>query len=161
MRAHEVEIIMKFEQLIAQAKATSHASDLAWECCDWENLRYTSMLPVQIKRSGLNVRLIVQAPEYKIKRSADVRMVKLLSRAHRYFNLLCSGKVKSIKEIGDQEKLSPTHVSRVMYLAFLSPDIVRNILEGNHPPTLTSDKLMHSLPLPINWNEQRAMLGFR
>ena len=52
-------------------------------------------------------------------------MVKLLSRAHHYFNLISTGKVKSIKEIGDQEKLSPTQVSRVMYLAFLAPDIVR------------------------------------
>ena len=106
------------------------------------------------------MRLIVQSPGYEIKPNVDVRMVKLLSRSHRYFDLLSTGKVKSIKEIGDQEKLSPTHVLRVMYLAFLAPDIVNKILDGKHPPSLTSDKLMHSLPLPTDWSEQRTMLGF-
>lgn len=160
MGAHEVEIIVKFEQLITHAKAASHAPALVWECCDWGSLRHKITMPVTLKRSGLNVRLIVQSPQYEIKRNVDVRMVKLLSKSHRYFDLLSTGKVKSIKEIGDQEKLSPTHVSRVMYLAFLAPDIVRKILDGKYPPSLTSDKLMHSLPLPVDWVEQRVMPGF-
>ena len=160
VRAHEVEITMKFDQLIAEAKATSHAPDSAWECNDWANLRHTIILPVTLKRSGLNVRLIVQAPEYDIKRNADVRMVKLLSRAHHYFNLLTLGKVSSFKEIGLLEKLSSSHVSRVTLLAFLSPDIVKGILEGKHPHSLTSDSLMKSLPLPTDWSEQRQVLGF-
>ena len=131
-----------------------------WECSDWENLRYKITLPVTLKRSGLNVRLIVRAPEYDIKRNSDVRMVKLLSRAHHYFNLLTAGKVSSFKEIGLLEKLSSSHVSRVTLLAFLSPDIVKGILEGRHPPSLTSDSLMKSLPLPTDWSEQKQVLGF-
>ena len=55
-----------------------------------------------------------------------------------------TGKVKSIKELGDQEKLSASHVSRVILVGFLSPDIVRDILDGKHPPSLTSDKLMRA-----------------
>ena len=161
VRAYEVEITIKFDQLIAVAKVTSHTPDSAWECCDWERLRHTIILPVTLKRSGLNMRLIVHAAEYEIKRSADVRMVKLLSRAHHYFNLLTSGKAKSMKEIGIHEKLSSSHVARVSLLAFLSPAIVKDILEGKHPPSLTSDKLMRSLPLPSDWNEQRQALGFR
>jgi site-specific DNA recombinase len=46
-------------------------------------------------------------------------------------------------------------------VAFLSPDIVRDILDGKHPPSLTSDKLMRSLPLPISWGEQKQALGYR
>ena len=160
VRANEVVITLKFDCLIAEAKAASHAPSSAWECCDWENLRHTIIMPVQIKRSGLNVRLIVQAPGYEIKRNADMRMVKLLSRAHHYFSLLTSGKVSSFKEIGILEKLSSSHVARVTLLAFLSPSIVKNILEGTHPPSLTSDKLMRSLPLPTDWVEQRQALGF-
>ena len=158
--AHEVEITIKFDKLIAEAKGKSHAPDSAWECSDWGNLRYTITLPVTLKRSGLNLRLTVQAPEYEIKRNADAWMVKLLSRAHQYFNLLTAGKANSFKEISSLEKLSSSHVSRVTLLAFLSPDIVKSILEGRHPPSLTSDKLMHSLPLPTDWTEQRQVLGF-
>ena len=156
----ELKITLKFDQLIAKAKAVCHAPDLVWEYCDWQSLRHTIMLPVLLKRSGLNVRLIVQAPQYEMKRNVDVRMVKLLSRAHHYFNLLTTGKVSSFKEIGILEKLSSSQVSRVTLLAFLSPDIVKSILEGRHPLSLTSDKLMRSLPLPTDWIEQRQLLGF-
>jgi len=48
----------------------------------------------------------------------------------------------------------------MIQLAFLAPDIVRAILGGKHPPLLTADKLMHSLPLPLDWREQRKLLGF-
>ena len=160
IRAHEVEITIKFDKLIAEAKGKSHAPASVWEYFDWGNLRYTITLPVTLKRSGLNVRLTVQAQEYEIKRNADVRMVKLLSRADHYFNLLTAGKVSSFKEIGILEKLSSSHVSRVTLLAFLSPEIVKGILEGRHPPSLTSDSLMKSLPLPTDWAEQKQVLGF-
>ena len=161
VRAHEVEITLKIGDLIEQAKVLSHAPASAWECCDWENLRHQVLLPIQIKRSGLNVRMIVQSPDYQQKGNIDTRLVKLLSRAHHWFNKLSTGKVRSIKELGEQEKLSASHVSRVMLVAFLSPDIVRDILDGKHPPSLTSDKLMRSLPLPINWSEQKQALGYR
>ena len=99
-------------------------------------------------------------PQYEIKPNVDIRMVKLLSRAHHYFNLLTAGKDSSFKEIGILEKLLSSYVSRVAILAFLSPDIIKGILEGRHPPSLTSDSLMKSLPLPTDWAEQKKVLGF-
>lgn len=107
------------------------------------------------------LRLIVQIPEHEIKRCADARMVRLLSKAHDWFNQLASGKAASIQEISDQEEVSRSYVSRVIYLAFLAPDMVRAILAGKHSPLLTSDKLMRNLPLPIDWDEQRERLGFK
>lgn len=99
--------------------------------------------------------------EVQQKGNVDMRLIKLLSRAHHWFNQLSTGRVRSVKELGEQEKLSASHVSRVILVAFLSPDIVRDILDGKHPPSLTSDKLMRSLPLPINWSEQKQALGYR
>jgi site-specific DNA recombinase len=161
VRAHEVEITLKLGGLIEEAKVVSHAPASAWECCDWVRLRYQVLLPIQIKRSGLKVLMIVQSPDYQPKGNVDTRLVKLLSRAHQWFNQLSTGRVRSVKELGEQEKLSASHVSRVILVAFLSPDIVRDILDGKHPPSLTSDKLMRSLPLPINWSEQKQALGYR
>ncbi len=161
VRAHEVEITMKLNDLFAKAEAISHSPASVWESCDWESLRHRVLLPIQIKRSGLNLRMIVQSPDYQRKGNVDTRLVKLLSRAHHWFNKLSTGKVRSVKELGVQEKLSASHVSRVILVAFLSPDIVRDILDGKHPPSLTSDKLMRSLPLPIKWGEQKQALGYR
>jgi site-specific DNA recombinase len=46
-------------------------------------------------------------------------------------------------------------------LPLLAPDIVTAIVSGKNPPQLTAKKLMrHILELPIDWTEQRKLLGF-
>ncbi|WP_020182138.1 recombinase family protein [Methylotenera sp. 1P/1] len=161
VKTDELEITINLVPIIEDARTSLRINTREWLSSERNDYRHKITLPIQLKRSGLNMRLIVEATDHDIKRNPDVRMVKLLSRAHHYFNQLTSGKVRSVKEIGEQEKLSSSHVSRVMLLAFLAPSIVRDILEGKHPPLLTSDKLMRSLPLPIDWNEQRQVLGFQ
>jgi hypothetical protein len=45
-------------------------------------------------------------------------------------------------------------------LAFLAPDIVERILRGDHPSELNAERLLKRIvPLPIAWEEQRALLG--
>lgn len=51
-------------------------------------------------------------------------------------------------------------VTRVIYLAFLAPDIVQCIVRGEHPIGLGTKKLLAMAPLPLDWNEQRRVLGF-
>ena len=58
------------------------------------------------------------------------------------------------------EGVSAPYVTRIMYSAFLAPDIVEAILAGKQPPGLTLKKLKTCLSLPIDWNEQRKLLGF-
>ena len=55
--------------------------------------------------------------------------------------------------------LGAPYVSRVVYLAFLAPDIVQQISKGEQPPTLNADKLIRMVPLPADWGEQRKLLG--
>jgi hypothetical protein len=42
----------------------------------------------------------------------------------------------------------------------ISLNIVGAILNGNQPPELTARKLMDDTRLPLDWNEQRRVLGF-
>ena len=44
-------------------------------------------------------------------------------------------------------------------LSFLAPDIVEAILAGRQPRALTRKRLA-SIELPIDWHQQRTMLGF-
>ena len=48
---------------------------------------------------------------------------------------------------------------RVDVLERLS-NIVADIVKGDHPLGLTSEKLRRLSSLPMNWNKQRAALGF-
>ena len=51
------------------------------------------------------------------------------------------------------------YVTRVLYVVFLAPDIVRAILQGTQPHQLTANALMRAVPLPIDWVAQRKVLG--
>ena len=51
-----------------------------------------------------------------------------------------------------------SYVSRVLHLAFLAPDIVQRIASG-HSPQLNARQLIRQVPLPIDWTQQRELLG--
>lgn len=151
---------LKLGSLIAEARSTVHCPAEVWQGYGWDNLMHTIVMPVQLKRSGMAVRLIIKAPEHRIQRIADPKLVKVLSKAHQWFGDMSMGKVTSLQEIADREQVDRQYVSRIIQLAFLAPDIVRMILGGKQPEPLTVDKLVRSVPLPVSWKAQRTLLGF-
>jgi len=52
------------------------------------------------------------------------------------------------------------YVAHVIPLAFVVPDIVASTLAGTQPADLTARKLIKQIDLPLDWAEQRALLGF-
>lgn len=116
-------------------------------------------VPIQLKRSGLAMRLIV-AGEMQ-ERGADPRLIQLLAKGHDWFERLVSGKAKSLMEISVKESVESNYVTRVINLTFLAPDIIKAIIEGRQPATVTADTIMDQFPLPIDWADQRRLLGFR
>ena len=64
--------------------------------------------------------------------------------------------------ISCQERVTPGYISRLLRLPLLAPDIVTAIVNGKNPPQLTAKKLMRlALELPVDWTEQRKLLGFQ
>ena len=102
--------------------------------------------------------LMIEPAEHRIKRSADPKLVKLLSKANIWFDRLTKNN-SSMLQIAQDENVSRSYVSRIIRLAFLSPDIVKAIMKGKAPEMLTADKLIRHMPLPIDWQEQRKLLG--
>ena len=101
---------------------------------------------------------MIEPADQRIKRLADPKLIKRLSKANIWFDQLTQ-KNTSMQQIAEQENVSRSYVSRIIRLAFLSPNIVKAIMTGKAPETLTADKLIHHIPLPIDWNEQRELLG--
>ena len=87
-------------------------------------------------------------------------MIRLLAQAHHLQRRLLQGKHESIAAFASQEQMTGSYIARLIRLAWLAPDITQAILMGRQPAALTAIKLMQSGPLPSDWNEQRAMLGF-
>jgi site-specific DNA recombinase len=108
-------------------------------------------------RCGKQVRLVLGHDDPK-QNNPNYRLVQEIVRARRWFKDLSSGKANSIAELARRESCSAPYISRKISLAFLAPDIVQCIVDGTQPQTLTPERLKKACPLPISWEEQRAML---
>ncbi len=58
-------------------------------------------------------------------------------------------------------KTDAENVTRTLRLAFLSPKIVEDILDGKHPLELTSHAIRRTQHFPLNWGEQVYALGLK
>jgi len=117
-------------------------------------------VPVRLQRCGSAMRLIVKAPGVMPHSTPDATLVALLARATDWFGRLTSGQANSVAQIAQGEGVTNAYVIRVTHLAMLAPDIVQKITRGDHPPGLNTERLIHLVPLPMDWTEQRALLGF-
>jgi site-specific DNA recombinase len=115
-------------------------------------------MSAELRRLGKEKRLIVAA--HMPKSNPDQALIKVVVRAHNWFEMLKNQKVESISELARDENVQRTYPSRIIPLAFLAPDITEAILEGRQPMDLSLDRLLSAMPLPLDWDGQRAALGF-
>ena len=65
----------------------------------------------------------------------------------------------SLSDIAKAHGVNVGDVSRSVQFAFLSPDLVQQILDGSQPANLTVTGLKRIGDLPLLWDEQVAVLG--
>jgi hypothetical protein len=121
----------------------------------------TVRIPMEFKRRGGRKEII--APEagaatVEVVAAPQEPLVLALAQAHRWQELLRSGRYETAGDLAKHLRVSREFVTRTMSLNYLAPDIVQAILDGREPSGLSMGKLAGSLPLL--WNEQRARLGF-
>ncbi len=86
----------------------------------------------------------------------DEVLFRNIARAHRYFAMILAG--QTYAEISKAEGVSRHRVQKLIKLAFLAPDIVRDVYEGNQPTGLTTEWLLrHSFPAV--WQDQREVFS--
>ena len=81
-----------------------------------------------------------------------------LRKALNWNQALISGNAASKAELARNEGVSERYITQIINLAYLAPDIMGAIIKGNIPATLTLVRLKEDIPL--DWNEQRSLLGF-
>ena len=120
---------------------------------------YSIVVPVALKRCGQAMRLIVQGSHAPKAREINPHLVALLAKSHRWFETLKSGQSPSIRSIAEAHGVESSDVTQTVYLAFLAPDIVERLVRGDHPEWLRVRRLLAMAPLPMEWTEQRRVLG--
>lgn len=86
-------------------------------------------------------------------------LVDLMRMARAIQEAVYENRDKSWEEIARRFNRRPGFVARVLRLNYLAPDIIAAIMDGRHPPTLDRKTLVFA-SLPMDWSQQRALLGF-
>ena len=120
-------------------------------------LTLQQFVPLTMKRRGVELKLVIQN-EPPSKSKVDVVLMKYIARAHKWFDQLVSGEVKSLTAIATREGLNYRFVGKVVRLAFLAPEIVDAIAEGRLPRQLSTELLTKRLRLPLDWRDQKRVL---
>jgi site-specific DNA recombinase len=116
-------------------------------------------IPVTLRRSGIALRLILSSQGKDKLLMPDPTLGALIAKAQDWFSRLASGLYDGVQAIATEEKVSGSYVTRVIYLAFLAPDLAIRFLQGEHPVELNAKKLLSLVPLPERWEDQRQLLG--
>ena len=115
----------------------------------------------QLRRAGLGKRLVIDGNQGVTRRTnPDPALIALLSKAHNFHSQLLQTRAANLKEVAETAGISASYLTRLVRLAYLAPDITRAILEGSQPPTLTASALIKASRLPLDWGDQRRLLGF-
>jgi DNA invertase Pin-like site-specific DNA recombinase len=110
-------------------------------------------MPFQFRKRGVESKLVIG--DGRAKRP-DATLIANIAKAHRYYDAIKRG--ASFEQIAETEKLSKRRILQVIDLAFLAPDIVRSIINGDQPIGLTA-KWLGQNPLRADWESQRRIVS--
>ena len=88
------------------------------------------------------------------KKRPNIELIKILNQAYTWHQDVISG--ISTQDIAKRDKVCVQYVRRILNLSFLSPKIVRSILNGTQPADCTLKKLLSIKS--SNWQEQTKFL---
>jgi hypothetical protein len=114
-------------------------------------------IPISLRRQKGRKQVVTPADEAPWTPPAsrvDNTMVKAIVRAHRWRDMLESGRYNTLRELAKAEKINESYLGRVLRLTLLSPVVTEAILSGQQPQQIELPDLLQ--PFPIEWERQRA-----
>jgi hypothetical protein len=115
-------------------------------------------IPIRLKRVGNELKMIVENGSRS--EGPNAGLVRTLVRANLIRDRILADKTLTLEEVAKSEGIVPSYATRLFRLTLLAPDIISAILGGKQPPELTARKLLNDIRLPLDWSEQRRILGF-
>jgi len=110
-------------------------------------------LPFQFRKRGVEIKLTIGTDRSK---PIDSTLIRSIAKAHQYYDAIKNG--QTFEQIAASENLSKRRIMQVIDLAFLAPDIVKLIFQGDQPLGLTA-KWLGINPLPSDWQAQRRIVA--
>jgi site-specific DNA recombinase len=115
-------------------------------------------IAAQLQRSGKGKRIVIDGDS---RREVNEGLVRLLQETFAVSDMLHSGSSETLNALTRRLGKSKGHLTWLMRLTYLSPEIVVAVLTGGQPAALTPRQLLRrSRDLPHDWAEQKRHLGF-
>jgi hypothetical protein len=87
-------------------------------------------------------------------KTPDVVVVKAIARASVWFEQLTMGKSQSMAEIALRENITDNYVSNLIHLAWLSPDLIGRVIDGDPAATALAKAAMLSRKSDALWGQR-------
>jgi len=108
--------------------------------------------PFQLRKRGVETKLVFADDSG----DRDEVLIKNIAKAHEWYQQIKAG--KTLSEIADAADTSNHRVQQMIELAFLAPNILKDVLDGKQPSGFTSNWFRRH-GLPISWQDQRDLLA--
>jgi site-specific DNA recombinase len=118
--------------------------------CDPDDL--TIDLPFTERRRGVEMKLVVSNDAAEV----DQKLLANIVLSNHWYQRLREG--QSFEAIAAEAGTSKRRVQQMIDLAFLAPDVVRDITKGTQPMGMTSDWCLRH-ELPADWQAQRQRIA--
>ena len=119
---------------------------------DFEEDDLTITTPFQLRKRGVETKLIfTDAPGDR-----DEILIKNIAKAYDWYQQIKAG--RTLSEIATASDTSNHRVQQLIELAFLAPNLLKDILAGQQPSGFTTHWFRRH-GLPINWQNQRDLLA--
>lgn len=89
----------------------------------------------------------------------DPWLTELIVKAGEMREFMLAHRECTVRQLAQRKKISSGYFSRLLRLNYLAPDIQAAIVDGTQPSEVTRKRLLLD-PLPLDWNQQRALFGF-
>jgi site-specific DNA recombinase len=122
------------------------------------NLRITRLVPLQIRRRGVETRLVLPG-EALVAQRTDPALLRALARGYQWFGELAAGTAVSTSQIAAREGVSDSYVRHMVPLALLAPSVVESICAGRQGVCLSAERLKTQAGIPIEWDAQHQLLA--
>jgi hypothetical protein len=86
-------------------------------------------------------------------------LVDMLEQAAELHRFMLANRDKSISELARAKRIGPSTFARMLRVNYLAPDIQAAIVDGTQPEHLTCWHILKG-PMPLDWEQQRRLLGF-
>ena len=139
--------------------ATMHAGQFGRPTLSKDGRTITVHIPITLRHQGGRKQVVTPpgaAPWIPTPSRVDNTIIKAIVRAHRWRDMLESGRYATVRDLAKAESINESYLGRILRLTLLSPTVTEAILEGKQPAALELDDLLKQFT--VEWDKQHETL---